>query len=150
MKLDVLEESIFGEIADLLERVKNEMITNIVFYIADDVKARSRPYRNDRFVSVSVCVNYLFSSLGFFFDTHFISDILPGHFRWVGMPSPKELISPALSVTACEMMLVLRERLQHIEQLLAKQLFTTVWQKVAEVLNTFFYEEVNRAVSCIV
>ncbi|KAK2166892.1 hypothetical protein LSH36_34g08179 [Paralvinella palmiformis] len=63
-------------------------------------------------------------------------------FRWVGMPSPKEIVSPALSTSACEMMLVLRERLQCVEQLLAKPLFMLVWQRVAEVLNAFFYEQV--------
>jgi len=69
-------------------------------------------------------------------------------FRWVGMPSPKEIVSPALSTSACEMMLVLRERLQRVEQLLAKPLFMLVWQRVAEVLNAFFYEQVTGFIFC--
>lgn len=48
-KLGSIEEgSVFDEMIQLLKHMKNEMMSNIVSYVVDDIKARSRPYRKDK------------------------------------------------------------------------------------------------------
>ena len=50
-KLGSIEEgTVFDEMIQLLKHMKNDMMSNIVSYIADDTKARSRPYRKDKYV----------------------------------------------------------------------------------------------------
>ena len=50
-KLGSIEEgTVFDEMIQLLKHMKNDMMSNIVNYIADDTKARSRPYRKDKYV----------------------------------------------------------------------------------------------------
>ena len=49
-KLGSIEEgSVFDEMIQLLNHMKNDMMSNIVSYITDDTKARSRPYRKDKY-----------------------------------------------------------------------------------------------------
>lgn len=55
-KLDTLEGSVFDDMIDLFERMRTEMLNNVVHYVADDVKARSRPYRKDKYVCVAGCL----------------------------------------------------------------------------------------------
>ena len=50
--------------------------------------------------------------------------------------------SLALSSSACEMFLVLKEHLHTVEQRLSRSLFVLCWNKVANELNRFLYEEV--------
>ncbi len=45
------------------------------------------------------------------------------------------------------MVLVLRERLQQVEELLGLSLFTRFWQGVADALNHFLYQEVTSAIT---
>ncbi len=48
-KLGSIEEgSVFDEMIQLLKHMKNDMMTNIVSYVVDDTKARSKPYRRDK------------------------------------------------------------------------------------------------------
>lgn len=50
-KMDTLEGTVFDEMIKLFEHMKNDMlVNNIVSYVCDDVKARSRPYRKDKWV----------------------------------------------------------------------------------------------------
>ena len=42
------------------------------------------------------------------------------------------------------MLLVLKDRLHLLQQVLAKALFTTAWQMVVVNMDTFIYEEVRR------
>ena len=46
--LSALEGCVFDEIIQLLDHMRNDMLNNIVRYVTDDVKARSRPYRKDK------------------------------------------------------------------------------------------------------
>ncbi|XP_014681256.1 PREDICTED: RAD50-interacting protein 1-like isoform X2 [Priapulus caudatus] len=80
-KLDFIEGSIFDETIKLLEHIRNEMLRNIVETTVYDIKAKSRPYRNNR------------------------------------------------------------DRLHLMEQQLCRPLFDEAWQKLAEHLNKFFFEE---------
>ena len=52
--------------------------------------------------------------------------------------------SLALSSSACEMFLVLKEHLHTVEQRLSRSLFVLCWNKVANELNRFLYEEVGK------
>ncbi|XP_077980445.1 RAD50-interacting protein 1-like [Glandiceps talaboti] len=62
--------------------------------------------------------------------------------KWFSLPSHKDFIILGLSTSACEMFQTLKDRLHHVKQQVCLSLFTTVWQKVAEALNIFIYEEV--------
>lgn len=48
-----------------------------------------------------------------------------------------------LSSTACEMLLVLKEHLHTVQQLLSKPLFTMFWQRLAEDMDQFLYNKVS-------
>ena len=48
-KLGMVKDSVFDGMIELYDHMKNEMLKNITSYVVDDVKARSRPYRNDRY-----------------------------------------------------------------------------------------------------
>lgn len=43
-----LEPSVFEEIIDLFELMQKDMLANILSFVVDDVKARSRSYRHER------------------------------------------------------------------------------------------------------
>lgn len=43
-----LEPSVFEEIIDLFELMQKDMLANILSFVFDDVKARSRSYRHER------------------------------------------------------------------------------------------------------
>ncbi|XP_070580995.1 RAD50-interacting protein 1-like isoform X1 [Ptychodera flava] len=62
--------------------------------------------------------------------------------KWFSLPSHKDFIVLGLSASACEMFQVLKDRLHLVKQQVCQSLFNTVWQKVAESLNMFIYEEV--------
>ena len=48
---DVMEGSLFDETRQLFEHLRREMLTTVVEYVVDDVKARSRPYRRGKYAS---------------------------------------------------------------------------------------------------
>ncbi|KAK2176865.1 hypothetical protein NP493_625g01069 [Ridgeia piscesae] len=108
-KLDTLEGTVFDEMIQLYEHVKWEMLSCIRAYVLDDVKARSRPYRWN---------------------------------KWLALPAQKEVVSLALSTSACEMLLILKGSLHCVEQLLSKIIFNHFWPSLAEGLNRFIYEDV--------
>ncbi|XP_074647667.1 RAD50-interacting protein 1-like [Tubulanus polymorphus] len=107
--LESVQGTVFDEPLQLYEHMKTDMMKNIVGYVTTDVKARSRPYRKE---------------------------------RWIALPSQKDYISLGLSVSACEMFMVLKDWLHTIEQLLSLPLFKVFWQACAESLNKFIYKEV--------
>lgn len=57
------------------------------------------------------------------------------------MPYQKD-VSLGLSTSACEMLLVLKDHLLEVGELISKPLFNLFWEKMAEELNTFIFEEV--------
>ncbi|XP_076459173.1 RAD50-interacting protein 1-like [Babylonia areolata] len=63
--------------------------------------------------------------------------------KWLAHPSQKD-IAPTLglSPSACEMLLVLKDHLALVEQLLSRPLFTKFWERLAARLNTFILNEV--------
>ncbi|XP_049774024.1 RAD50-interacting protein 1 [Schistocerca cancellata] len=62
--------------------------------------------------------------------------------RWYAMPSPRELVSPSVTPSACPMFQVLATRLHQLQNLLSVPLFTETWEAIASELNQFIYEEV--------
>ncbi|XP_048248594.1 RAD50-interacting protein 1-like [Haliotis rufescens] len=63
--------------------------------------------------------------------------------RWISLPSHKDLmITLGLSASACEMLLVLKDHLAVMEDLLSKPLFHKFWQRLAEKINKFILDEV--------
>lgn len=106
-----LEETVFDCMIDLFDRLKNDMLKTIINYVFTDVKARSQPYRKD---------------------------------RWITLPSQQDIQGgvQGLSPTACEMFLVLKSHLQHVQGLVSKPLFTHFWQRLADKLNRFILDEV--------
>ena len=48
-----------------------------------------------------------------------------------------------LSPSACEMFLLLRDWLHNINESLEEPLFREVWQKLAELMNTFVHKQVS-------
>ncbi|XP_031574184.1 RAD50-interacting protein 1-like isoform X2 [Actinia tenebrosa] len=62
--------------------------------------------------------------------------------RWHSLPSPKELAVMALSSGACDLLLFLKDRLKNFERQLARALFSTLWQRLAQELNNVIYKEV--------
>lgn len=46
--LSALEGCVFDEIIHLFEHMRNDMLKNVISYVTDDVKARTRPYRKDK------------------------------------------------------------------------------------------------------
>lgn len=106
-----LEETVFDCMIDLFDRLKNDMLKTIINYVFIDVKARSQPYRKD---------------------------------RWITLPSQEDIQGgvQGLSTSACEMFLVLKSHLQHVQGLISKPLFTHFWQRLADKLNKFILDEV--------
>ncbi|GAB1607404.1 RAD50-interacting protein 1-like [Argonauta hians] len=47
-----LEETIFDDMIDLFERLKSDMLKTVITYVFTDVKARSQPYRKDRWITL--------------------------------------------------------------------------------------------------
>lgn len=62
--------------------------------------------------------------------------------KWFSMPSPKDYIVPALSVTACDMLQSLKERLHLLQEQLSHTLFDKLWQDISGKLNKFLFQEV--------
>lgn len=52
--LNDLESSPFDDITSLLEMMKADMLSNVLAYVSGDVKARSRPYRKDKYESMDL------------------------------------------------------------------------------------------------
>eukprot|EP00057_Strongylocentrotus_purpuratus_P024043 XP_011678517.1 PREDICTED: RAD50-interacting protein 1 isoform X3 [Strongylocentrotus purpuratus] len=62
--------------------------------------------------------------------------------KWFSMPSPKDFIVPALSMTACDMLQSLKERLHLLREQLSPALFDKLWQDISSKLNKFLFQEV--------
>ncbi|KAL3877501.1 hypothetical protein ACJMK2_035200 [Sinanodonta woodiana] len=103
-----LESTVFEDMIQLFDRMRHDMLKTIVYHVFTDVKARSKPYRDA---------------------------------RWLALPSQKDVVL-GLSTSACEMLLVLKDHLLEVGQKISKPLFASFWEKLAEKLNKFIYEEV--------
>ncbi|XP_068082045.1 RAD50-interacting protein 1 isoform X2 [Anabrus simplex] len=62
--------------------------------------------------------------------------------KWFAMTSPKELVNPSVTPSACSMFQVLAEKLHQLQELLSVPLFLLAWQTLAKDLCQFIYEEV--------
>lgn len=100
-------DGIFDSAVFYLDKLKEQMMKNLVHFVYTDIYAHSHMYRKQ---------------------------------RWNILPSTQE--SLALSVNACEMLLVLKDRLLRVESLLNKPLFIKVWQRLAGQLNKMVVNEI--------
>ncbi|XP_063240362.1 RAD50-interacting protein 1 [Bacillus rossius redtenbacheri] len=101
--------TVFDDALALLERMKDELLSQLCHSVETDVAAHSREYRRD---------------------------------KWFAMPSPRELVSPSVSPTACPMLQTLAARLQTLQEILSVPLFAQAWRQVAAQLSQFIHEEV--------
>nr|XP_008109767.1 PREDICTED: RAD50-interacting protein 1 isoform X3 [Anolis carolinensis] len=62
--------------------------------------------------------------------------------RWLSLPSQSEQAVMSLSVSACSLLLTLRDRLLQLEQQLCFSLFKIFWQMLAEKVDLFIYQEI--------
>ena len=62
--------------------------------------------------------------------------------KWMQLPAASEWVSPSLSSSACEMLLILKSRFHILGLYLSPPNMTLVWQRIARDLNKFVYEEV--------
>lgn len=46
--VEFLEGTVFDTMIELYEHLRSEMLNNVLHYVVDDVKARSKPYRKDK------------------------------------------------------------------------------------------------------
>lgn len=69
--------------------------------------------------------------------------------RWMALPSHKEYTAMALSGSACEMLLILKDHLHNVEALLSKSLFAIFWNQLAETVNRFIFSEVSEGFNVI-
>nr|CAD7571698.1 unnamed protein product [Timema californicum] len=113
--LEGLQGTVFDDTLDLLLRMKTDLLGQLCDTVQLDVIARSREYRKDR---------YPLSTL------------------WYAMPSPKDLVNPSVTPSACPMLQVLAAKLHQLQELLSVPLFSEAWRKMADHLCQFIYEEV--------
>ena len=59
----------------------------------------------------------------------------------MSLPWDKET-SLGLSTSACEMLLVLKDHILEVGEMISKPLFTSFWQRLAGKINRFLFEEV--------
>ncbi|KAL4240719.1 RAD50-interacting protein 1 [Mactra antiquata] len=100
--------TVFEDTIELYNKLRQDMLNTIVKHVLIDVQARSKPYRDD---------------------------------RWMSLPYQKDIIL-GLSTSACEMLLVLKDHLLEVGEVISKPLFIIFWEKMAVELNTFIFEEV--------
>ncbi|KAM9309371.1 RAD50-interacting protein 1 isoform 2-T2 [Pholidichthys leucotaenia] len=62
--------------------------------------------------------------------------------RWFSVPHQHDHSIMCLSVSACPMMLCVRDRLLNLHQVLSLPLFQLAWQGLAERLDSFLYQDV--------
>nr|CAD7409598.1 unnamed protein product [Timema poppensis] len=54
--------------------------------------------------------------------------------RWYAMPSPKDLVNPSVTPSACPMLQVLAAKLHQLQELLSVPLFSEAWRQMADHL----------------
>lgn len=62
--------------------------------------------------------------------------------KWTQIPPASEFVSMSLSASACEMLLILKSRFHILGMYLSPPNMRVVWERVAQELNRFVYEEV--------
>nr|CAG4638383.1 EOG090X04F1 [Cyclestheria hislopi] len=102
------ESSAFDDIIELFERMQDDLLSRVVEGVMLEVKAKSQPYRLD---------------------------------KWASLPNPDAFIQPSLSPTAAAMLQAVALGLQWLQDSLSTPLFTKAWQKLAEQVSEFLYEE---------
>lgn len=122
--MDDFSGSIFEEMLQLYEHLEKEMLTSMINYVWDDVKARSKSYRKAKVHAGVILV--IFKRL-----------YLQWHCLSFGPGGPS-----GLSTAACDMFLVLRDHLHGLQTSLSRSLFERLWQAQATNLNSFLFHEV--------
>ncbi|WAQ97395.1 RINT1-like protein [Mya arenaria] len=100
--------TVFDEMISLYERLKNDMLNTMVSQVFIDVRARGKPYKDD---------------------------------RWIALPYQKE-VTLGLSISACEMFLVLKDHLLEVSELISKPIFTLFWEAMTHKMNMYIFEEI--------
>ncbi|KAG8175130.1 hypothetical protein JTE90_023412 [Oedothorax gibbosus] len=62
--------------------------------------------------------------------------------KWFCMPVPEDKKLMELSLAAYPMLEIVNSNLHSLQEMLAKPLFTRIWQQIAKELNMYIYEEV--------
>ncbi|KAK7078398.1 hypothetical protein SK128_017332 [Halocaridina rubra] len=111
-QLSEISGSAFDSIVDLYGHIEGEMIRTLADYVFSEVRARSQPYRKDKW-----------------FQTTNLK-----MFTAVNISEPSPSICPLLEVLA--------RHLHALRDVLATPIFNKLWKKVADTLNKYVYEEV--------
>lgn len=133
--LKVVEGSLFDSPITLFQHTENQMLSEIVSYVFDDVKARTYAYQKDK----CVLLPYLTIQIGASVCNFIFSQCC----RWLAVPSQKDMAALSLSESACEMMYVLRKWLLEVQDAITASLFTSFWQQLAAQLSKFIYTMVS-------
>lgn len=104
--------SVFDSTVELYSHIEGEMIRTLSNYVFSEVRARSQPYRKDKW----------------FYTTN------PKALQNNKINEPSPSICPLLEVLA--------RHLHALRDILAPPLFISLWKKVADTLNKYVYEEV--------
>lgn len=112
-RLAEVSGSVFDSTVDLYTHIRGEMVRTLASYVFTEVRARSQPYRKDKWFYTTNPKALL--------DSNKITD-----------PSP----------SICPMLEVLARHLHALRDVLATPLFTQLWKIVADTLNKYVYEEV--------
>lgn len=108
---------------DLFKLKRNDLLHRLVEAVMLEVKAKSQPYRLDKYLLLFLSMKQLFTGC-----LH----------RWASLPSPDEFIQPSLSPTASPMLHSLAVGLQWLKDTLSSSLFNEAWQKLASEMNMVF------------
>lgn len=105
--------SVFDSIVELYGHIQGEMIRTLASYVFSEVRARSQPYRKDKWFHTT--------------NPKALRDSTK-----ISEPSP----------SICPLLEVLARHLHALRDVLAPPLFIELWKKVADTLNKYVYEEV--------
>lgn len=113
--------SVFEDVRTLYTHMEAEMVHTLAMYVYSEVRARSQPYRRDRWHRTQA-------------DTH----------TGIGVHEKRKLavkVSEA-SPSVCPLLEVLARHLHTLRDTLATPLFHRLWVEVAETLDKYVLEEV--------
>lgn len=105
--------SVFDGTIKLYTHIEGEMVRMLASYVFSEVRARSQPYRRDKWF-------------------HTTNPRAPVDFTKINEPSP----------SICPFLEVLARHLHALRDVLAAPLFMQLWKIVADTLNKYVYEEV--------
>lgn len=123
--VDLWLGSVFDNIIELLKRMQEDLLSRVVEAVVLEVKAKSQPYRLDKWERLTMLNENLNRLISEFF--------LPN--RWASLPNPDEFIQPSLSPSGSAMLQAVAIGLLWLKDSLASTLFAEAWQKLAAEIN---------------